>query len=70
MDIEVKLELHFEGETPCGRVLEASGAAHEFTGWLGLTAAIDAAAEAGGAPSSRLRRDDGSAADRNAGPLR
>jgi hypothetical protein len=69
MEVEVKLELHFEGETPCGRVLEPSGEAHEFTGWLGLTAAIDAAAESGSTPSSRLRRDDGIAADRNAGPL-
>ena len=56
MDIEVKLELHFEDETPCGRVLEPSGEAHEFTGWLGLTAAIDAAVEgAGGQAASPTR---------------
>jgi len=70
VDIEVKLELHFEGETPCGRVLVPSGEAHEFTGWLGLTAAIDAAAACADATSSRLRGDDGNGADRNPQPLR
>jgi hypothetical protein len=29
VEIEVKLELHFDGETPCGRVVEPSGEAHE-----------------------------------------
>jgi hypothetical protein len=48
MAVEVRLELQFEGETPSGRVLEASGEAHEFTGWPGLTAAIDAAVEGAG----------------------
>ena len=48
MAVVVRLELEFEGETPCGRVLEPSGEAHEFTGWLGLTAAIDAAVEGAG----------------------
>jgi hypothetical protein len=48
MAVEVRLELEFDGETPWGRVLEPSGEAHEFTGWLGLTAAIDAAVEGAG----------------------
>jgi hypothetical protein len=44
MTTDVKLELRLDDETPCGRVIDAAGKAHEFTGWLGMTAAIERAA--------------------------
>jgi hypothetical protein len=44
MTSDVKLQLRLDDETPCGRVIDAAGNAHEFTGWLGITAAIERAA--------------------------
>jgi hypothetical protein len=44
MATHVKLELRLDDETPCGRVIDAAGKAHEFAGWLGMTAAIERAA--------------------------
>ncbi|MFL6014778.1 MAG: hypothetical protein ACJ74P_10895 [Gaiellaceae bacterium] len=48
MTTDVKLELRLDDETPCGRVIDAAGKTHEFTGWLGMTAAIEKAAAVDG----------------------
>jgi hypothetical protein len=36
----IRLELRYEGECPCGRAVNGA-AQREFTGWIGLLAAID-----------------------------
>jgi hypothetical protein len=40
--VVIRLELHPVEGSVSGRASDASGAAHEFVGWMGLVAAIDA----------------------------
>lgn len=40
--IVIRLELHPHNDSLSGRASDASGAAHEFVGWMGLVAAVDA----------------------------
>jgi hypothetical protein len=40
--VVIRLELHLAGESLTGRASDATGAAEEFVGWMGLTAAVDA----------------------------
>ena len=51
--IQVVLEATLDGGTIAGSVQESSGRRLDFTGWLGLVAAIDAAAR--GLPPSGVR---------------
>ena len=40
--VVIRLELHPAEGSVSGRASDASGVAHEFVGWMGLVAAIDA----------------------------
>jgi hypothetical protein len=40
--VVIRLELHPADGSVTGRASDASGAAREFVGWMGLVAAIDA----------------------------
>lgn len=40
--VTISLELRFEGDSLSGRASDGTGAAVDFTGWLGLVSAIDA----------------------------
>jgi hypothetical protein len=40
--IVIRLELHLADDSLSGRASDATGAAKQFVGWLGLVAAIDA----------------------------
>jgi hypothetical protein len=40
--IVIRLELHVADGSLTGRASDASGAVREFTGWMGMVAALDA----------------------------
>jgi hypothetical protein len=40
--VVIRLELHLADGSLTGRASDGAGAAKEFTGWMGLVAAIDA----------------------------
>jgi hypothetical protein len=46
--ISISLELQFAGDTLSGRASRGTGDHKDFTGWIGLVAAIDALAQADG----------------------
>ena len=48
--VVIRLELHPSDDSLRGRASDASGAARDFVGWVGLVAAIDALVP-GGPPS-------------------
>lgn len=53
---EIRLELQVIEDSLSGRASDAHGAAHDFTGWIGLVAAIDALV-CGGAPARGIDAD-------------
>jgi hypothetical protein len=53
--VTIRLELRVAGESLAGRAVDGAGHARDFSGWLGLVAAIDAlvpAAKGDGGPGS------------------
>jgi hypothetical protein len=40
--VTIRLELEVEGESVKGRAIDGPGGFHDFSGWLGLIAALDA----------------------------
>jgi hypothetical protein len=43
--LELRIELELEGDSLRGRLVENNGAAHDFSGRLGLLSLVDAIAE-------------------------
>jgi hypothetical protein len=63
--VVIRLELGLINDSLTGRASDGTGAAREFTGWMGLLAAIDAlipaSSPASTAPDSINPRDGGAA---------
>ena len=57
--VVIRLELHVADDTLTGRASDATGATKEFSGWLGLTSAVDALLQ--GTPAPIKAVDDGEA---------
>lgn len=53
---EIRLELQVTEDSLGGRASDLTGAARDFTGWVGLVAAIDALVR-GGAPAEAIDAD-------------
>lgn len=57
-DLTVCIRLRLEGESPKGRARDSSGRERDFSGWIGLVAAIDHLLASAGEPDGASGRTE------------